>query len=142
MVDTNYGILLQKEDTPFAGTFTTIGEIVNLDPPSIVTGAIEKTHHGSGGYRQWIPDGLIGLEQFTVTLNLTADILDAMYEDMKDKLVALYKIVYPDGLSVEDWSFGAFPVSIDVLSSDAKSPDVAQVDITFQPSGEPDGIYT
>lgn len=141
MTDTDYGVDLQEETTPGGGSFATIGEIVNLDIPSIVTNAIEKTNHASGGHRQFIPDGLISLDEFPITLNCTQTIVDSMYQNMRAKSVLLYKVVFPSGLGIADWSFGAFPTQIDIQEADAQSPGVMQIIITMRPTGEAAGIY-
>lgn len=140
-VDTNYGIDLQQETAPASGEYYTIGEIVNLDVPALITGEVEKTHHASGGYRQFIPDGLINLDEFTVTLNCTQAVIDNKYQDMRSKIIRQYRIVFPPALSIQSWTFGAFPTKIDIQEADAKTPDVTQVELTLRPSGEPDGIY-
>ncbi|KKN52916.1 hypothetical protein LCGC14_0607780 [marine sediment metagenome] len=137
MTDTNYGVDFQQEISPSSGTFATIGEVVNLDVPKIVTEAVEKTHHASGGHREHVPSGLIGMDEFPIILNCTQLVVESMYVLMVANSVLLYKIVFPEGLVLDPWEFDAFPLSVDVQESDARAPEVLQVEIMFKGTGVP-----
>jgi len=125
---TSYGTKFQKEgSTP--DTYVDIADVVSIKPPSIETEAIESTNHGNNGKKTYIPSGLIGLSEFSITVNYkSTDSLAAEVGQMGN-----YKIVFPNGLS---WKFQAVMLSFSVNEADATSPDVLQAEISFQPSGE------
>ena len=97
MAETNYGLLLQKEDTPLAGTYTTIGKVIECGIPKISTAAVETTNHSSGGKAQQIPSGLIALSAFDAALELESASLAAVYADMEDRTIANRSAGNPNG---------------------------------------------
>lgn len=124
MTDTNYGIVLKKGST-------VVGEITNLKLPKITGGKIETTHAASGGKRTQLPSGLVGMDDFSVTINVTATTLAAFYTDMTGKTVATYSFVFPTGLDIDDWDIDAFIVDIDPGEIDQQNPDVLKAVITL-----------
>ena len=137
MADINFGLLLQKEDTPLAGTYTTLGALVDLGLPEILTEAVETTNHSSAGWRQKIPSGLKELAEFDITVDFTSALFASIYSDINLKVIANYRIVFSDTL-LTMWDFAAFPKGIKQDSANAQSPDQLKFTVTFVPSGAPD----
>lgn len=134
MAETNYGLLLQKEDTPGSETWTVIGKVIECGFPKITTGAVDTTNHSSGGYGYSIPNGLISLSSFDAKLELEVASLAAIYADMVAKTIANYQITIANTLQTI-WGFAAFPLSIEPASSNAQKPDELMFGVTFQPTG-------
>lgn len=128
MTDSNYGILLKKATV-------LVGEITNLGFPELITEAVEKTNHSSGGNREFISSKLSETGEFTFTMNVVQANLDIVDADRQAGTVANYQIEYPAALALDAWVFDAFPTNIAMQDSDAQSPDVLTADITFRPTG-------
>lgn len=81
--DTGDGAIFRIAATA-AGPFTVIGEVTNVSLPEEVTDAVEATHLGSGGVREFIP-GLDDGGEFAVEFNFSDG---AGYAALRTKKVA------------------------------------------------------
>jgi hypothetical protein len=137
MSDSNFGLLLQIGDgaTPVE-TFTTIGEVIELGIPEILTEAIETTNHSSSGWKEKIPSGLKELSGFDATLEFDQAVFEILYDAIDNKSIDNYRIVWADTL-IEVWSFAAFPSAIKADKANAQSPDHLKFTVTFVPTGAP-----
>lgn len=130
----NYGIALERS-TSLSGTYASVGSILDLELPEVSTEKINRTNQASGGKTQFVPSGLIDMSDFNVTLEMTQEASEAVYDDMTAKTIAYYKVTYPSDLSITPWVFQAFPIKIAPQNADAQSPDLMKVVVTFTPTG-------
>ena len=129
MSQTNYGVILGKQDSTLA--YPTIGEVVSVDPPEFSQPEVESTHHGSGGVRTFISSKLIELSPFKATINYVKANIATLYTDMRAGTIGRYQVAY-DSLNAEQ--FGALITNIKTLPADAQKPDVLKAEITFRPT--------
>jgi len=128
MANTNYGVIFNKASA-------LVGAVTNIDFPEILTEKAESTSHSSAGWREYIPNGLLEVGAFGVTLNVTSATISGVMADMIDHSVDTYTIKFP-GTVIADWSFDAFPVSVKLDSADSQSPDVFSCVVEFQPTSD------
>jgi predicted secreted protein len=109
---TNYsafGTLLQIDDG--MGSFTTIGQVVNITGPGLSQDRIDVTTHSSpGGWREKVGGILDGGE---VTFEINYDPADATHnattgliDDLQNRILRNFKLVFPDTANTE-WLFSA-----------------------------------
>ena len=67
MAQTNYGVILGKQDSTLA--YATIGKVVSIDPPEYTQPEIESTNHASGGVREYISGMLAEMAPFKATVS-------------------------------------------------------------------------
>lgn len=87
--------------------------------PAIMTDVIPTTHHGSGGYAESIPSGLIRIENFTLEVLEESGNLLALRNHMASKTVATS--IIENNLTTLTGS--SFIVSVTPSEADAQSPD-------------------
>lgn len=124
---TNFGVTLKKGAV-------SVADLTNIDFPKVSTGAIESTNHSSGGYREYIPDGLIEVETFSVTAIGTKAVYTAIKADIDAGTTATYKLDFTVASGITDWSFSCFPVSIEITTADAQSPDIVEFNVEMRPT--------
>lgn len=124
----NYGVTLGKSDS---GTYTTIGEIVSIDPPEYMNSEVESTNHGSGGKKQFISGGLREMASFKATLNYVNADIATLVTALEAGTAAGYQVGFPGG---HHERFTALVTSIKPLAADAQKPDVLKAEITFRPT--------
>ena len=129
MAQTNYGVILGKQDSTLA--YPTVGEVVSVDPPEFSQPEVESTHHGSGGVRTYISSKLIELTPFKATVNYVKANISSLYTDMRAGTIGRYKVAF-DSLNAQE--FGALVTNIKPLTADAMKPDVLKAEITFRPT--------
>jgi hypothetical protein len=131
MSEVTFGFTLTRDGV-------TLGEIRSFTPPKISQGSVEKTHHGSTflgvAWREFIPDGLLQAESFSVMVAATPAQLAIIAADMANKTTEEYVIGFPGDF--DPWGFDAFPMSISAPQADPESPDLLEFEIEFQPTGE------
>lgn len=125
---TNYGVILGKTDS---AAYTSIGEVVSVDPPEYMNPEVEATNHGSSGRREFIASGLKEMGAFKATVNVVNADLAKTVSDLEAGTKTTYELKYPNGLKQH---FSAIVTSIKLLTADAQNPDVAKAEITFRPS--------
>ncbi len=126
---TNYGVTLGRGDS--SGGYTSIGEVVSIDPPEYMNTEVEATNHASGGVRQFISGGLKEMGAFKATVNVLPADLTTLVSDLEGGTLKTYQVGYPDG---GKQSFSAIVTSIKPLAADAQKPDVLKAEVTFRPS--------
>ena len=129
MAQTNYGVILGKQDSTLA--YPTIGEVVSIDPPDFSQPEVESTHHGSGGVHQYISSKLAEFAPFKVTMNFVKANIATLYTDARAGTVSRYRVYY-DSVNYDD--FGALVTNIKKLTADAQKPDALKAEITFRPT--------
>src|SRR5512146_837715 len=125
---TNYGVVLGKTDSL---GYTSIGEVVSVDPPEYMNPEVEATNHGSGGRREFVSSGLKEMGAFKATVNVVNADLAKNITDLEAGTKTTYELSYPGGLKQH---FSALCTSIKPLTADAQNPDVLKAEITFRPS--------
>jgi hypothetical protein len=119
----------------YGATYTfnssSIGELLNVDYPEVATDAVETTNHGSGGVREYIPSGLLGVGQFTLLILAASGTLGTLDTAIDNKTVA--NSVIANG--VDTLTFSSFIVSYQLESADAQSPDADRITVVVQPTG-------
>lgn len=129
MAQTNYGVILGKQDSTLA--YPTIGEVVSVDPPEFSQPEVESTHHGSGGVRTFISSKLAEFAPFKATVNYVPANIATLYTGARAGTISRYRIAY-DSINYDD--FGALVTAIKKLPADAMKPDVLKAEITFRPT--------
>lgn len=129
MAQTNYGVILGKQDSTLA--YPTIGEVVSVDPPEYTQTEVESTHHGSGGVRTFVSSNLAEMSPFKATINYVKANIASLVTDMRAGTIGRYSMAF-DSLNAE--LFGALVTSIKPLPADAMKPDVLKAEITFRPT--------
>ena len=130
--------------TDDGSTYSEIGEITDLTPPSISKDTIETTSHGTSGIRTYV-GGLVDFGEMSVTVNLDPDVADtgaknhvdlrALAKTPNDDPVAStykFKIEYADSTASIDTFRGV------VTSYEASAPidGVLSATFTIKVSGE------
>lgn len=128
--NTNYGVTL-GEETSTPGTYTTIGEVVSVDPPELLNPTVEATNHGSGGVRQYISSKLMELTEFKAVVNQVPANLDPLVTFVEGGTKSNYQIGFVDGDKI---TFAAFITGIKPGSADAQNPEAQTAEITFRPT--------
>jgi hypothetical protein len=129
MSQTNYGVILGKQDSTMA--YPTIGEVVSVDPPEYTQPEVESTHHGSGGVRTFVSSKLAEMAPFKATINYVKANIATLATDMRAGTIGRYQIAF-DSLNAEQ--FGALVTSIKVVTPDAEKPETLRAEITFRPT--------
>lgn len=108
-----------------------IGACMVIDFPEIITDKAETTNHAGGGVREYIPSGLIGLGDITISVILVAGVLSAIYTKMQNKIIA--STVINDG--IETKTFSGFFLSIKEEAADATGPDASKATVVITCTG-------
>jgi len=125
--ETNYGATLTKGGN-------SIGDCIVIDFTELKTNKVQVTSHNSNGKREWIPDGLIGLEDITLSVIVASGILPAMYAEMEAGTKS--ECVITD--NVDSMTFDGFYTSLKKEAADAQNPDVIKVTVVLSPTGDID----
>lgn len=127
MADTSdYGVILSKSGCAVAG-------VKKIDFPELSNDALENTSHGSGGKKEYISSGLVGLSEFKVTLGYVPDVSGSLVTDLVAGTSGSYAVTFPNN---EVWSFYALCTKFKPLGGDASKPEVLNAEVSFQPTGE------
>ncbi len=134
--ESSYGSKFLVGDGATPETFTELAEVISIVPPEIIQEAVEATNHSSGGYKEFISNGLKELGEFSVTVNFLPG--HAVASGIANKVitgaVGNYQIEFPNDIT---WTFGALVTNFKVSEMDAQNPEVLTADLTFRPTGEP-----
>ena len=120
----NYGSTLT-----FGGV--TIGACMVIDFPELTTDKMEITNHAGGGVREYIPSGLIGLGDITLSVIAASGVVSALKTYMVNKTVNT--AVVANGQ--DTMTFSAFFTSVKPEAADATSPDANKVTVVLSPTG-------
>lgn len=126
--NTDYGVVFGKSDST---GYSSIGEVVSVDPPEYMNSEVEATNHGSGGRKEFISGGLREMTPTKVTLNYVSANIAALVTDLEGGTKSAYQILYPNGVKQR---FSAIITSIKPLGADAQKPDVQKAEVTFRPT--------
>ncbi|HLE52699.1 MAG TPA: hypothetical protein VI755_11590 [Anaerolineales bacterium] len=121
---TNYGSTLTKGGVA-------VGACMVIDFPEIATGKANTTNHGSGGYAESIPNGLITLGDITLSVIVVDGVLATIRNEMASKTIS--SVVISDG--VESMTFDGYYLSAKKEAADANSPDVSKLTVVIAPTG-------
>lgn len=120
----------------YASTFTkggqSIGNCIVIDFPEIKMNKVESTNHASGGTREYIPDGLYGLGDITLSVIVGSGILSAMFTELDAGTISSCVITG----SEDTMTFDGFYTSIKPEAADAQTPDVDKVTVVISPTGD------
>lgn len=104
-----FGTLLKRGDGAVPEVFTTIAELVNVEP-SLTKDEIEGTHHTSPGtWKQFKPglkEGEVSVEGNYLPTDPTHNRAAGLLKDFDDGTIRNYQIVFPIG--GVDWIFPGF----------------------------------
>lgn len=120
----NYGTVVTRGGSP-------VGHCLVIEWPEIKSGKVEATAQDSGGVRQYIPDGLVGLEEFTLSLIPASGIIATLVADQKAGTISTWTLED----DTETASFSAFVISLQKEQADSQSPDVVKYTVTLAPTG-------
>ena len=129
---TNWGTTLALGDGGTPEIFTTIGEIVSLDPPELTNDSIEATNHSSNHNREFIASMLIDLSEFKLTVNYVSADLAVQILAVQVGSESNYRIRFANA---DVWEFAAIIKAVKPLPADAQSPEVLRAEITVRPTG-------
>lgn len=121
---TNYGTILSDSDGA-------IGEVVSIDPPELMTPAVETTNHSSGGRRTFETSGLEEAGEFKATINAVPANMTTLNTKRKNGTKTAYIVTFPN---LYKERFSALVTGIKPLTADATKPDTLKAEITFRPS--------
>lgn len=121
--------------TDYPGTCTfnavALGQYLIIDYPEIKTDKIKATNHGSGGVEEWIPNGLVGLEDITLSVLLATGTITTMDTAMDAKTIGTVVLHNPH----TTMTFSGFILSVKPEPADAGSPDVSKATVVISPTG-------
>jgi hypothetical protein len=121
----NYGSTITKGGT-------TVGKCMVTDYPEIATGKANATHHGSGGWAESIPTGLITVGDVTISLILEEGTLPGILADIVAK--SIEPIVITNG--VDTMTFDGYYISAKPEAADATAPDVYKASVVIGTTGD------
>ncbi len=113
------GTLLQREDSPASGTYTTVAQVKSISGPTLESEEVDVTNHdSSGSFREFI-GGLIDGGEITGELvfdpnDATHDGATGLFADLQARTVREWRIRIPTTPTVDiifDGFVKAFPMS-------------------------------
>jgi len=133
-----FGTLLQRGDGATPESFTTIGEVSDIEGLELTTDTEDVTNHSSpGGYEEHIGT-ILRTNEVTFSINwiptnATHNATTGLLLDWKNKTLRNFQIVLPDGSTTTE-SFSAI-----VTGFAMKAPVAGKLgaDITLKVSGQP-----
>jgi hypothetical protein len=136
--NSSFGVKLQFGNGATPEIFTTIGQLADINGPSMSRDAIDvTTHDAPDKYSKFIP-GIRDGGEVTYAVNFdpalgTHDEVTGFIGQFNDELVHHYRILYPQS-DLEGWSISGF-----ITKLDFKTPIKEQNsgDITIKVSGKP-----
>lgn len=129
--DTNYGSTLKFNSVA-------VDQCQVIDWPEVSTGKSNVTNHGSGGYAESIPNGLVVLGDMTVSIVCDA----AIYRTIEGHIAA--GLVAPVIITDEHDTFtcNGYWLSIKKEGADAASPEAIKATGVIALTGQPTIIAT
>lgn len=115
--------------TTTAGPFTAIGEVTNIGLPEEATDAVEATHLGSGGVREYVV-GLSDGGELTIEFNFTATGYAALKTKHDARAAFAFEAEEPNG---DTW--GAACILTALKAGDLVAGEVTKGSATFKVSG-------
>lgn len=115
------------------GTYTSLGELVDVTPPALTRETVDATNHASPERMREHIGGMRDQSEAAIVLNYDPgnaswDALKAAYDDDASKN---YKITFPDGESV------IFPALVTELAPATPMADKMTLAAKFKPTGVP-----
>ena len=108
-----------------------IGVCMVIDFPEITTDKIPTTNHASGGVREYIPSGLVGLGEVTMSVIAASGVKSTITTALANKTVATNVITN----GVDTFTFSGFILSAKPESADAESPDANKFTVVVAATG-------
>jgi len=129
--DTGFGVDIAKEDSPGAGTYTSVGiEINRIQPPGYSRDAIDASHTTSPDeFREYI-EGMMDSGEVEIEGNFVPNASDAVVTQLLAGK-AEYQITFPNAVT---WTFDAFFTN---YQPDAPIDDKMTFSATMKVSGKP-----
>lgn len=115
--------------TTSAGPFTSIGEVTNISLPEEATDAVEATHLGSGGKREYIV-GLSDAGEVAIEFNFTATGYAALKTKHDARAAFGFEVEEPNG---DTW--GGTVILTALKAGDLVAGEVTKGSATFKVSG-------
>ena len=133
-----FGTLLQRGDGATPESFTTIGEVGDIEGPELETDTEDVTNHSStGGYEEVIGTilrtGEVTFPVNYIPTNATHNATTGLLLDWKNKTLRNFQLVFPDGSSTT-WSFSAI---VTAFAPQAPVAGKLGADVTLKLSGQP-----
>jgi hypothetical protein len=125
MATTNYGATLTKGGQ-------SVGACMIIDFPEISVGKAVTTNHGSNGYAESIPNGVISLGDITLSVILADGVLTGIQTEMEAGTVSTVVITNAVG---EEMSFSGYYLSCKPEAADATKPDVSKATVVIACTG-------
>jgi len=122
--------------TNFGGAFhfpsgTVISPCQVLDYPLISMGEREITNHANGGVQERVPNGLLALGDFTLSVLNTPGVLSTLETACANKTVNTCYLTDPIGGML----FSGWIKSIKKEAADATKPDSSKLTVVVTPTG-------
>lgn len=119
----------------YGSTFTkggsSIGPCIVVDFPEISTEKKEMTNHASGGVREYIPSGLVGVGDITLSVLAQGNNIASMYSEMAAETVSECIVANPS----DTMTFQGFYTSIKEEAADAQNPDLVKLTVVIACAG-------
>lgn len=128
-----YGIDFQRSDMAETPAFVTVGEILNVTPPSLSRDTVDATHSKSPNrFREFIA-GLRDGGEVSVEIQYRPSSVGALaaIADFETDTPVDYKVIFPD---TAEWAFKALCTAIDV---DTPIDDKMVGTFTYKVTGRP-----
>jgi hypothetical protein len=129
---TNYGISIKKGAVAIA-------DVVTVAFPELSMEEIDVTSHSSGGYKEYIPNGVIDPGEVAVTCNYSYTAFASFVTDMEAGTTSTYTLVF-SGDNNGEFTFDAWVKGLSMEDMDATDPAAAQFTVTLRPTGEVSSI--
>lgn len=129
----DYSTLLYRQTTSGCSTSGSIvAGLVKLDPPKISAPSIDARNHGSGIYPSKIWSGIVEIDDFSGTFSFDPSALTILQTNMLAGTLDHFRIKFPN---LQNWYFDALVAELAPESTEATSPDLLTVKVSFTPSG-------
>lgn len=105
--DIGYGITVEAEDSPGAGTFTALAEVYSVTPPETSVDQVDVTHYGSPNRSREFKPALSDNGTASAEMNyVPGSDTDQRIRAMKDNGEVIgFQVTYEDGTMVEFTGF-------------------------------------
>ena len=126
MAVSNYGLTLTKGGQP-------VGKCKVINNPEVSTEKISSTHHGSGGWAESIPSGLITVGDIELEVICEATTFYDVVAEMEAQTIS--SVVITD--AVDTFTCNGYYLSAKKSGADADNPDLVKATVKIAFTGEP-----
>ena len=124
MAESDYGSTITKGGQA-------VGKCIVIDFPEISTDKIPTTHHGSGGWGEKIPSGLLNQGDVSLMVLLETGVFDGIVDEMLAKTVD--EVVISN--EINTMSFSGFYLTAKQEAADAQAPNAVRASVVIAATG-------